>query len=41
MKGLKKVIVIAAILSFVVSLSSCRSSKSGCPNNFSIEQSIN
>lgn len=40
MKGLKKIIVIAIVLSFVVSLSSCRSSKSGCPTNFSIEQSI-
>jgi len=37
---IKKVIVLAIVCSFVLSLSSCGSSKKGCPTNFSVEQSI-
>jgi hypothetical protein len=40
MKILGKIVVAAIVLSFLVSVSSCRSSKSGCPTNFSVEANI-
>ena len=39
MKKIRKIIVLAVVFSFVFGLSSCRSSKTGCPTNFSINVS--
>jgi hypothetical protein len=40
MKISGRIIVAAIVLSFLMSVTSCRSSKSGCPTNFSVEASI-
>lgn len=41
MKILGKVVIVAIVLSFVMSMASCGSAKSGCPTNFSVEASLN
>jgi hypothetical protein len=40
MKQTKKIIIVALVCGLVLSLSSCGSSKKGCPTNFSVEQGI-
>lgn len=41
MKILGKVVIVALVFSFLMSVASCGSAKSGCPTNFSVESSIN